>query len=896
MKNKLFIFSIVTILTFGSIGIAFAAPSWNYQKTILPETDNAFDIGTTTGNANSGVWRNAYITQLCLSADCKSAWPTGGGSDPFTHPAVGQSATTSLMLFNGNATSSQLSTGTTWFTGITGVAGNCLHVDTNGKVSGMGADCGTAGGEANTGGSLGTGLNLYDSKSGVQLLFNTLAAGTNITLSTTTNSNTIVINATGGGSGTVSTSTNETAGSLSYWTSNSATPALLGKVATTSATCSGSTSCSAFTVIGSSPITISSTGVGSGLATTSPVSGGNVLTYSAIGAGSAYGTATSTLTASGPLTGSFTQIGSGGSLGCTTASAGVAGCLNSSDWSTFNNKQNALTVTWPQILTGSALTFGGLSTSTSAVIGNIPYFSGVNTFANIATTTLSSGTGITISGGNGYLIGGSNSTVGLASMSAGVLGTSVAGVPSSQATSTLYGGSSTGGFVLGWSNALNGLTLMATSSAGGGTFPFTPTTNYGTNVNATTTPIWFNNGMMASTTSYFTNATTTLFTSTGSTYLSTTGSSVGVATTSPFARFSIDTSNLATVGLPEFAIGSSTRQDLIVTQSGNVGIGTTSPSAKLNVYTTGAANLATFEGLCSGCSAGGITLSNNATIGSNSESLINFKVGGNTRSQITGFATSAEGGFMRFNSLNTPGSMIERMRITGSGRVGIGTTTPFAILSVSTTTASSDPNLSMFSIASSTNATLFNVLGSGKVGIGTTSPWRTFAVKGTVGMEGLTTSAGLQTGVLCISATNEVINDSVACLSSSRRFKKDITSLSNTLSEVMKLNPVSFKYTDAFNGSFKDNPNYNGEQVGFIAEDVQKIDPRLVVLETEGKDKGLPHSVRYENMTALLAGAVQEIERQVQSILGRVTGLEDKINAQQAQIDSLQNQINQLKQ
>jgi hypothetical protein len=123
---------------------------------------------------------------LYLKTDgTNSTWSAvAGGSDPFTHPAVGQSATTSLMLFNGNATSSQLSTGTTWFTGITGVAGNCLHVDTNGKVSGMGADCGTAGGEANTGGSLGTGLNLYDSKSGVQLLFNTLAAGTNITLAT----------------------------------------------------------------------------------------------------------------------------------------------------------------------------------------------------------------------------------------------------------------------------------------------------------------------------------------------------------------------------------------------------------------------------------------------------------------------------------------------------------------------------------------------------------------------------------------------------------------------------------------------------------------------------------------------------------------------------------------
>lgn len=81
-----------------------------------------------------------------------------------------------------------------------------------------------------------------------------------------------------GGTGNVATSSSETAGQLSYWTSTSATPATLGKVATTSVTCSGSTTCDPFTVIGSSPITISSTGGsgsggGSWSTTTSTVSG-----------------------------------------------------------------------------------------------------------------------------------------------------------------------------------------------------------------------------------------------------------------------------------------------------------------------------------------------------------------------------------------------------------------------------------------------------------------------------------------------------------------------------------------------------------------------------------------------------------------------------------------------
>src|SRR3990167_1305990 len=78
----------------------------------------------------------------------------------------------------------------------------------------LNTDCQTSwsasAGDITGGSSLGTGLNIFDSESSGVLRFNSLAAGANITLSTTTNSNTIVISATG--AGTVSTSTNETAG------------------------------------------------------------------------------------------------------------------------------------------------------------------------------------------------------------------------------------------------------------------------------------------------------------------------------------------------------------------------------------------------------------------------------------------------------------------------------------------------------------------------------------------------------------------------------------------------------------------------------------------------------------------------------------------------------------
>lgn len=56
-------------------------------------------------------------------------------------------------------------------------------------------------GDITGGASLGTGLNIFDSKSGATLRFNSISAGSNISLSTTSNSNTIVISSTASGGG-----------------------------------------------------------------------------------------------------------------------------------------------------------------------------------------------------------------------------------------------------------------------------------------------------------------------------------------------------------------------------------------------------------------------------------------------------------------------------------------------------------------------------------------------------------------------------------------------------------------------------------------------------------------------------------------------------------------------
>lgn len=168
------------------------------------------------------------------------------------------------------------------------------------------------------------------------------------------------ITASAGGSGSVSTSSVPVIGNLAYWTTTTATPALLANVATTSIAFSGPFSgVSALgALVGGSNSTVTWTG----LATTTQPASSNLLVSN--GAAGVYAVATSTLTATSPLTGSLTQVGSGGALGIQAASAGQNGYLASTDYSllhtatttfsaplTYTASTNAVTcstcIAWP---------------------------------------------------------------------------------------------------------------------------------------------------------------------------------------------------------------------------------------------------------------------------------------------------------------------------------------------------------------------------------------------------------------------------------------------------------------------------------------------------------------------------------------------------------------------
>ncbi len=149
------------------------------------------------------------------------------------------------------------------------------------------------------------------------------------------------------------------------------------------------------------------------------------------------------------------------------------------------------------------------------------------------------------------------------------------------------------------------------------------------------------------------------------------------------------------------------------------------------------------------------------------------------------------------------------------------------------------------------------------------------------------TSGANQTGYWCYDTNGQFIRDTTLCLASARRFKKDIQPLDIGLTSLLQLKPVSFYYKDPTFGA--------NQQMGFIADDVASTSAELNTMLVTYDTKGLIHGFDYEKFTALITKAIQDFYGQFQKLVGRVSGLEQKMNEQQKEIDSLQVQINQLK-
>ena len=142
----------------------------------------------------------------------------------------------------------------------------------------------------------------------------------------------------------------------------------------------------------------------------------------------------------------------------------------------------------------------------------------------------------------------------------------------------------------------------------------------------------------------------------------------------------------------------------------------------------------------------------------------------------------------------------------------------------------------------------------------------------TVAMPNLASSSAGTTGTLCwTTGTGNVnVDTTTTCLLSSYRYKMNAKPLDVGLDEISKLKPISYDLKPEFN------PKHLGRQIGLGAEDVAKVDDRLV----SHLDDGRVNSVRYQQLTAVLVKGEQELLARVVALEKRNAALESQLRHQ----------------
>jgi hypothetical protein len=502
-------------------------------------------------------------------------------------------------------------------------------------------------------------------------------------------------------------------------------------------------------------------------------------------------------------------------LNIPTASATNRGALSSADWTTFNNKASALS-------------------------GTTNYVAKFNSSSTISNSSITDD-GSSVTSLINFNVAKSNAVATINSTNTG--GYSVLKILSSTIPDLWFGRESS-------TSSLFGLTASASLIYSEGAYPFLLFVNGATRLTiASTGAATFSSSVTAATkfiSSVGNNqivfeslsATTgyqymQLLNTTAHTIFGIEGTTAGSLLTGGLAYGSVFTS----VGNTALQFGTNQTARMTITPTGNVGIGTSTPVGKLDV-----------------------TLINNRRfIVTYDDSIITIKgasdTGGGENLRIIGDS-------LIFNT-NYVGSGTERMRITSTGNVGIGTNSPLDKLHVQESATSGSirlgggngaGNARMFFYAHATDAYI-DMYGNNQY-----LPFKIYCnplslMGGNVSIN-YAGDAGYR---LYVSGTIYATSNITA--NSDLTLKKNLEIITNPIDKLMSLNGYLYQW--------KENDEY---QYGVIAQEVEKILPYAV---SSGKNgiKG----VAYNQITPLLIEGFKSHESEITILKARVKYLESKL-------------------
>ncbi|WP_334146227.1 tail fiber domain-containing protein [Hyphomicrobium sp.] len=288
---------------------------------------------------------------------------------------------------------------------------------------------------------------------------------------------------------------------------------------------------------------------------------------------------------------------------------------------------------------------------------------------------------------------------------------------------------------------------------------------------------------------------------------------------------------------------------LSILNNGNVGIGTTAPTQRLQV---GGAIVA--SGAADTLTADGLYLQNK----------------GSSIFDIGAWRTGASAGVLTFSTdSGSDAAPVERMRIDQNGNVGIGTTNPVHKLDIANSAGSTNGIRIVNSGSGSSDAAWLSnttpggrVLALHKTG-GTGDIMQAFYNDGSGYSFRLTLG---NTGAMWIAGTLTQNSDMT--------LKKDIADIPDALERISRLRGVSYRWKDPQRGA--------EQQLGLLAQEVEKIFPEVVSTQADGT-KG----VAYTSLIGPLIESIKELKADNDNLRAELKAANDNYQDLRREIDAL---------